>query len=224
MNCPQCAAAIDKAHINIMTDVAQCQQCGHVFKVSENLEQNIPDTFKLVEPPGGTWIVRDADKVTIGATTRSAFAFFLVPFMVVWSGGSLGGIYGTQIISGKFDVFLSLFGIPFILGSILFWSLALMAIWGKVELTLDKLGGQVFTGLGKIGITKKFTWEEVSSVKENVSYTKYPGSQGASIALEGKRRITFARGVNESRRYYLYRALQDIFTKAKSNRSFLQPW
>lgn len=224
MNCPQCNTAVDKAHINVMTDVAQCQQCGHVFKVSENLDHSVPDAFKLDEPPAGTWIMRNTDKVTIGASTRSPIAFFLVPFMVVWSGGALGGIYGTQILSGKFDPFLSLFGIPFILGSILFWSLALMSIWGKVELTLDEFGGKIFTGLGKIGITKKFTWAEVSSVKENVSYTKYPGSQGTSISLEGKRRISFARGVNESRRYYLYRSLQDILAKVKSNRSFLQPW
>ena len=65
--------------------------------------------------------------------------------MLVWSGASLGGIYGTQIIDREFDLIQSLFGIPFILGSLLFWTLALMAIWGKVEITLNNKGGKIFT-------------------------------------------------------------------------------
>ena len=54
------------------------------------------------------------DTVSLGATTRSPIAFFLVPFMCVWSGGSLGGVYGSQVLNGEFDLGISLFGIPFI--------------------------------------------------------------------------------------------------------------
>lgn len=57
----------------------------------------------------------------ISATTESPIAFFLVPFMLVWSGGSLGGIYGTQIANGHFNLFLSLFGIPFCNGDNIIW-------------------------------------------------------------------------------------------------------
>jgi len=221
MNCPRCKNEIGKENINIMTDVGQCPHCDHIFKISENLTNETADGFDMNNPPKGAWIRRELDHTVIGATTRSPIAFFLVPFMIVWSGGAIGGIYGTQILSGDFDPFLSLFGIPFIIGAILFWSLTVMVIWGKVEMTLDKEGGKIFTGVGSLGLTKRFTWDEISSVKENESNFRYPGSQGGDILLEGKKRISFGKGVNETRRYYLFRSLKSIIGKVKSNRKFL---
>ena len=41
--------------------------------------------------------------------------------MLIWSGGSLGGIYGTQIANQEFSLLQSLFGIPFIIGTINLW-------------------------------------------------------------------------------------------------------
>jgi hypothetical protein len=221
MNCPKCNTEIRKENINIMTDVGQCQNCNHVFKISENLDNDIYDGFDINNPPKGTWIRRELNQLVIGATTRSPIAFFIVPFMVVWSGGSIGGIYGSQIINGEFNPLMSLFGIPFLIGSIIFWSFALMSIWGKVEVTLDKFGGKTFTGVGSIGLTKTFTWDEISTIKENQSNLRYPGSQGGEIQLEGKKRISFGMGVKESRRFYLFRALKNIMGKAKSNKNFV---
>ena len=169
MNCPKCKFQITKEYINIMTDVAQCQHCDYIFKISEVLSNEIDDGFNINIPPGGAWIRTELNYIVIGATTRSPIAFFLVPFMIVWSGGSIGSIYGSQIVNGKFDPEMALFGIPFLIGSIIFWSIAAMAIWGKVEITIDNNGGKVFTGLQNIGLTKKFTWEDISTIKENQS-------------------------------------------------------
>jgi hypothetical protein len=221
MKCPKCNSEVPQQNINIQTDLAQCPACDAIFKVSENFEDTSADRFDINDPPEGAWIRNEMNQIVIGATTRSPIAFFLVPFMVVWSGGSIGGIYGSQLANGEFDLAMSLFGIPFLIGAIFFWSLALMAIWGKVELTLTKQGGQIFTGLGNLGLTRKFTWDEVATVREAQSSFNYPGSQGASIVLEGKQRISFAMGVKESRRYYLYRALKSIIGKMKTNRNFV---
>ena len=203
----------------MQTDVAKCQNCDHLFKISENLNVT-NDTFDLDQPPKGAWVKNDENRLEIGATTRSPIAFFLVPFMMVWSGGSIGGIYGTQLAKGEFDLMMSLFGIPFLLGSVFFWSLALMAIWGKVELTLDNHGGRIFTGLGVIGRSKRFTWAEVTTIQEKGANFNYPGSKGAVISLEGKRRISFGSGLNSSRRYYLYRALQSVMANMNVKKSF----
>ncbi len=221
MNCPKCSTEIKNENINIATDIGQCQNCNYIFKISENFSSDLEDGFDINNPPKGTWIRRDLDQVVIGATTRSPIAFFLVPFMIVWSGGSIGGIYGSQILSGEFNPFMSLFGIPFLIGSIIFWSLALMTIFGKVELTLDRLGGKAFTGVGNIGLTRRFTWDEISVVRENQSKFRYPGNQGVEIALEGKKRISFGAGVNENRRYYLFQATKNILYKVKSNKKFI---
>jgi hypothetical protein len=222
MNCPQCLTQIRKENINIATDLGQCQSCGHLFKVSENMQPtNINDGFDMNKPPKGAWVNKERGEIVVGVSTRSAMAFFLVPFMVVWSGGSIGGIYGTQIITGEFNLILSLFGIPFILASFLFWSLALMAIWGKVELTIDKRGGKIFTGIGKIGRTKTFSWAEVAVVKENqvTTYRKRGSYQSTEILLEGATRLSFGAGLSEDKRYYLLRTMQDIMAKVKGNSS-----
>jgi hypothetical protein len=221
MNCPNCNSEIQDEFINIQSDIAQCTGCKLVFKISENISSEVDNNFDMKSPPEGTWISRDMDKLTIGATTRSPVAFFMVPFMLIWSGGSIGGIYGSQLISGEFDPFMSLFGIPFLIGSVIFWGLTLMAIWGKVELTLDKNGGKVFTGLGTIGVSKQFKWDEVSSITEKQSMYNYPGSYGESLILEGKRRISFGMGVKSSRRYYLYKSMKIILAKIKLNKRFL---
>jgi hypothetical protein len=137
--------------------------------------------------------------------------------MLIWSGMSLGGIYGSQIIEGKFNPAMSLFGIPFLIGSVIFWSLALMAIWGKVEITISQHGGTVFTGLGKIGLKKHFTWKEISKITEKSTLINYPGKRGNSTQLTGSKSISFGSGLNESRKFYMIRSLQFIANKMKKS-------
>ena len=224
MNCTKCKTPIGKENLNIMTDLGQCSHCGHIFKISESLTDTVDDHFDINNAPKGAWVKKDFNQMVIGASTRSPLAFFLVPFMIVWSGASIGGIYGTQIISGEFNIFMSLFGIPFLFGSFIFWSLALMSIWGKVEITIDKQGGTIFTGIGSVGRNKKFTWDEISSVNENLvlySYNRSRNNSGNSIVLEGKRRISFGSRLNENRRFYILKALQITLKKIKSNKTFM---
>lgn len=221
MKCYKCKNEIPSLNINIQTDVAQCPACNEIFKISEHLLSESPSekNFDINSTPKNTWYKKESRNIIIGASTRSSIAFFLVPFMLVWSGGALGGIYGTQIYNGKFDLVLSLFGIPFVLGSLLFWGITLMAIWGKVELTLDNKGGEIFTGLRKIGKTKKFTWDEISSVKESTNTTKISSRQISNITLEGKKRITFGTGLSYGKKYYLLNALKQLVSQQKNRRS-----
>lgn len=222
MKCPRCHAELTAENINIQSDIAQCTKCNRVFKVSENIEDSTEENhFDIDDTVKGTWIHSTINKTVIGASTRSPIAFFLVPFMIVWSGGSIGGLYGPQIVSGKFNLYLSLFGIPFLLGSVIFWSLALMAIWGKVEVSLDQNGGNVFTGIGRLGLNKSFEWNEVSTVKESSSNLKYPGGQGSTLVLEGQKRISFGSGLNAARRYYLLNAIKSTLSKNRWNKKLL---
>ncbi|MEL6562724.1 MAG: hypothetical protein AAFQ94_31435 [Bacteroidota bacterium] len=180
-------------------------------------EENIMD-FDLNDPPKGTWFRYEMNNLIVGASTRSAAAFFLVPFMIIWSGGSLGGIYGTQILNDEFDIVLSLFGLPFLVGSILFWGITLMTIAGKTEVTLNRYDGRVFTGIGKIGITKKFDWEEI----EGVSMTTTRGRNGKdvkTICLEAPKDIKFGSALKKDRKYYLYQAVKSVYKKVSFGNS-----
>lgn len=257
MNCPSCQIKVPREAINIQKDIAQCQNCGNVFSISEHVSSK-KDTssfsnssndydstrnsmykegdlytknlqsqfdgkkeshFDINNPPEGAYINHLPNGVQIGATTRSWFALFIIPFATVWSGGALGGIYGMQILSGEFNLFTSLFGIPFLIGSLFVWSFAIMTVAGKVEVTLDSKGGSIFTGVGKIGQYKRFVWSDIDSVQEeiNTSRTSKGGnSTSYYISLEGQRKIRFGSYLSTERRYYMLQTLQQLV----ANRTF----
>lgn len=135
-------------------------------------------------------------------------ALFLFPFMLVWSGISIGAIYGSQIRSGHFNLIPSLFGIPFLIGTLLLAWKALISVMGKVEIRTDRLGGKIFTGIGPFGFTKKFQWLEIDSINEYISMSNK--SRQTRIALNGQKRIRFGSDLNSSKRYYLLKSMQTL--------------
>ena len=104
MKCPNCQVDVINENINIQTDMGKCQACNHIFRVSENFDTPTY-AFDINQPPRGTWYKNNLQEIKLGATLRSPIAFFLVPFMLIWSGGSLGGIYGTQIAKQQFSLY-----------------------------------------------------------------------------------------------------------------------
>ncbi len=196
--CPSCRADIPLDDVNVSTDVALCRRCKSHFSYSELLAASGAGEVDLQRPPTGTWFRRTPLGFAVGASTRSPEAFFLVPFMCVWSGISLGGIYGKQIASGIFDFASSLFGIPFLLGTLYFGTLAVMKVCGKVVVSVDRDEGAVFTGVGPIGWRQRFNWREVTTVRSNEG----------KIMLEGQRRIDLASLLNSERLYFILAALR----------------
>lgn len=79
--------------------------------------------------------------------------FFSCRSRVSGLGGALGGIYGSQIMAGEFNLMLSLFGIPFVLGTLFLGSIALMTVCGKVVVSTSYDQGKIFTGVGPFGWT-----------------------------------------------------------------------
>lgn len=220
MICPNCHKEVISQNLNVQTDIGKCQNCYTLFKISEQMNQTSDPAFDMNDIPKGAWLRQEFNGFVLGASTRHLIALFLVPFMVVWSGGSLGGLYGTQIANGEFDLFMTLFSIPFLIGSVVFWSLTLMVIFGKIEITFDKEGGTVFTGIGKIGIKRHFIWKEISSIEEGSYNLQYPGKAGNAIVMKGKKRIRFGMGLNEERKYYLLQTLKKLHSDYKTQAHF----
>lgn len=212
IQCPTCRAAVPADQVNMGTDLAFCPQCNDAFKISDSIDLDKVNIDIVMSPPSGTWYREDFDKTIVGATTRSALAFFLVPFMCVWSGGSLGGIYGTQIAEGKFNLLFSLFGIPFIIGSVIFWTIALMAICGKVELTIDGYTGLVFVGIGSIGWKRQFDWSLVKSIYEEKGAAN---NNQACIVIDGEGLLRFGTGLSDERRRFVLNTLKYLLSKKR---------
>jgi len=205
--CPKCQRPVPSDQINVATDLAFCPRCSDGFKISQSIDQDSVNSDIFRNPPKGSWFRKERDRVIVGASTRSPWAFIIVPFMCVWSGGSIGGIYGSQIAKGEFNLESSLFGIPFLLGSIIFGALALMTICGKVEISIGKVSS-VFVGIGKVGWTRRFDWASIHTVREEMSLVSYPGGHQGAILMEGKTRLKFGTGLNEKRRYFFLNALK----------------
>jgi len=140
----------------------------------------------VMTPPKGVEFIETMDGFRLSLSTRSCIAFFLVPFTLVWAGGSLGGIYGTQIAQGKFNWVMSLFGIPFLLGSIALIGFTIMTIAGRtvVELAGDKFS--VRTGALGVYRTKSAAWRDVRSCRLTEATRRGRDSYHTSFQVEFK--------------------------------------
>jgi hypothetical protein len=214
VECPACKQVIPADSINVAKDVAMCPACHEAFALSELVAQGHEVDDDLAEPPSGTWFRTEASGWELGGTTRHPIAFFLVPFMCVWSGLSLGGIYGSQIIQGKFSLVMSLFGLPFVAGTVLFGSVMLMTIAGKVTVRVEDVDGVIFTGVGFLGWSRRFRWDGVNRVEEITTSYQSPGNSGRMLALEGKTRLTFGSMLSQGRRYFFLQVLRRMLRRS----------
>jgi hypothetical protein len=212
--CPKCRHKIPLADINVATDIALCRSCGEKLKYSEIAFDHDAITRSLNNPPRGVW-KKDysASGFEVGASTRSAVAFFLVPFMCIWAGGSLGGIYGTQIWSGHFNRTMSLFGIPFILGTLLFGSITMLTVFGKIVVNVEGGNGVIFTGVGPIGWRRRFDWRGVTSIRR--TQNRNQNGSWPQITLDGEKRLSFSAGVKAERQDYMLAFLQNKLREAR---------
>jgi hypothetical protein len=212
--CPECGAQIPLADVNVATDIAVCRRCEKNFPYSE-LSSRTPEEVDLRNPPKGVWYRQDFRGCELGATTRSWGALFLVPFTAVWSGGSMGGIYGTQIYQWKFEPLLSLFGIPFLLGSILLVSLCAMSVCGKVVVTIADGRVKIFTGALGIGLRRSFPLGSFSGVEDGRPKYSYSGQGSVGITLVGERKYSFGTMLSEERQHFILNALRKVLLAEK---------
>jgi hypothetical protein len=208
--CPECRGEIPLVDVNVSTDLALCRRCEKSFSYADLVTEEETAPVDLTRPPRGTWVQRKAAGFKVGASTRSGAAFFLVPFMCIWSGGSLGGIYGSQLWKGEFNLMMSLFGIPFLLGTILFGSFAAMSACGKVEVRVDNERGEVFYGVGRVGLRRRFRWwKDVRISKRFVRGNEGGGSEQVEI-FDGEKKVSVLSGVKQERMEFVLAALQQM--------------
>ena len=187
LHCPDCEREIPLDDVNPATDAALCRACNqlHSFAAlagtagdfgpgagaeAEVDLENLPRHVRLIEDPG-------AD-LRIVHRRISPAVLFLLPFTLVWGGGSMGGIYGSQIASGKFDPMLSLFGLPFLVGTIVLVSITGYLLLGRTEIAMLRGEGTIFTGVGRVGRTRHFLYDRRTRI----------GLAGSDVKVNGVRR------------------------------------
>ncbi len=190
LHCPDCGLPIPTSEVAPSAGLAVCRSCDKTFGL-EACQTAAPIGSRFhplpTDPPKGVTVEELMDGFRLTLTTRNGAAFFLIPFMIVWSGFSLGGIYGTQIYKGEFDLGQSLFGIPFVLGTLLFGSIALMSAFGKV--VLEVRNGVLLHRVGFLGLywTRRRDWNafDRAELEESTRRGKGGYSTSYSISLKG---------------------------------------
>ncbi len=166
--CPKCRKTIPMEDVNVSTDIALCRDCGETFPFSE-LSSVVPDTAPVDfgnPPPHVKLDLNPMDgSFTLTHQRFSKTTLFMVPFTLLWGGGSMTMIYGSQFFNHKFDWRLSLFGLPFLIGTLFLISACLMSAFGKTKVRLAMGKGSIFHGVGGIGRTRHFTYSTRTSVR-----------------------------------------------------------
>lgn len=202
--CPDCATPAAPEDLNIAKDIALCRACNKVFAISAVVEEE-EEVPHITETPKGAYYQDTINGWAVGATTRSAAAFFFVPFTLVWAGGSMAGLYGSQLAQGKFNLMQSLFGIPFLIGSIVLVSLTLMAVCGRIDVCLRGDVLESFAGVAGIGWRRRMKWDDI----ERISTEEWSTSNGRSnlavcAVMKSGERKKIAMGISRFRLDFIH--------------------
>ncbi len=172
--CPGCGKDLPLADIHIAKDMALCRSCGYSGTFLQSSTVPTMSDEEMARPPKRVTLHRGFDgELEIVCRFNKGLAWFMIPFTAIWSGASMWGIYGTQFMKGEFDLMQSLFGIPFLLGTIVLVSIILLTLFGKTIVTLSRGRIQVFNGVFGIGRTKEMACGKGTQVSlETSSVTK----------------------------------------------------
>jgi len=185
IHCPTCGLPILPAEITPAGDLAYCRLCERTSTVdacraAKPLAQR-PASSET--PPKGLQLTENLTGFQIVLSTASWVALILWPFMLVWAGGSLGGIYGPQIKSGEFSWLMSLFGLPFLAGSVILFGVAFMSTFGRVIVESGQ-DGLLRIRKGGLGLywTKSAAWMDVVSAEVVEETRRRKGNYTTSYA------------------------------------------
>lgn len=163
--CPLCQSVIAADDVNVATDLALCRSCGRTSSFSAVSGSSEISLDSVNSPP--RWIKAEKDfrgGMTIVYRRISPVLLFFIPFTAFWSGLSMWGIYGTQFRKGEFDLGQSLFGLPFLLGTIVLLIVITFLLFGRWKISLWNGTGSVFVGVGSLGWTRRFTYNRETLV------------------------------------------------------------
>ena len=213
-HCPECGLPIAVADLAPAQGIAVCRFCEKPYPFAA-CQEAIPFEQRNVIPehalPKGVVLEETMDGFRLILSARSCIAFLLVPFTLFWVGGSVGGIYGTQIAKGEFNLWISLFGLPFLVGSIFLIAITMMTVAGRCVVELA--GGKFSIRTGALGVyrTKSVAWDDVLSCRLTEATSRgrssYSTTYQVEIAVERGEPLRFGVGAERKTVLWLSRFL-----------------
>ena len=209
--CPRCGAQIPLADVNVASDLALCRACGQTSSFASLTGfSEIPNALPP-EPP--RWVkVEDGffGGKTITYRRPSPILFFLVPFTALWSGGSMAGLYIVPLIRGEFEWDKALFGIPFLIGTVILLAVIAYLGFGKCEVTLENSEGKIFTGVGSLGWKRQFRYGTDTIVALKLTNMSVNNVKQTGIAITNpEKEIVFGTLLTKPAKLYLAAAIRE---------------
>lgn len=147
--------------VHVAKDVALCRGCGYSGPFLNVSAIPLLTDEELANPPKRVTLKRDfGDSLSIVCRPKKTALWFLLPFAAIWSGVSVGGIYGMQIVQREFNPMLSLFGVPFLLGTAGLLTAICYLLFGHTTITLSREHVRVFSGLFGMGRIREMPCEK----------------------------------------------------------------
>ncbi|MFH4968991.1 hypothetical protein V8G61_12370 [Gaetbulibacter sp. M240] len=228
MKCEKCHQTISFKDIDIENNHVKCKACGHESEVSQffadfaskfqdNLGFNpkqVDPNFDIHKPPKGAWIHRKFNDTIIGATTRSLKGVIVILAAVLFTRIVYNLVYIDIIQKNDYNTETVIIGLIFVVLLGFLYNLSLMGLFGKVEITTDHDGGNIFTGIGPIGTVKTFKWQDVSSITEKSPKHMRPSTfYNTHIQIYGQKKITFGSQLTEAKKHYIINAMKVLHLK-----------
>jgi hypothetical protein len=237
-NCPRCHALIPSEDVNVAKDIAFCRPCNLSHELSGLTTGEFIDLdVDLRQPPRGAWFRQYGIETVIGASHRSlggAIALFF--FSLFWNGIVSVFVFLTALSTLKhlgvqlpswvsslmskstpmplaMTIFFWLFLTPFILIGLGLVIGFLSSLGGRTELRLQGNDVVLFSGIGPIGLRKRFRVSDVKSVKlESKRWRDTDGGphQNSQIVIEkhSGKPLRFGSGLHKDRRRFLAAAVK----------------
>jgi len=203
--CPNCDCMIPMDDVNVSTDIALCRNCGRTHSFSMIRQSGVLLKQALDRPPRHVRVEElFPGRRTIVYKKIPGVVLFLIPFTAFWSGLSMWGIYIQPLLQGRLEWGKMLFGVPFLLGTIVLTFSILMCLFGKWVITLENGMGTVFVGVGRIGWTRAFSYgrNTLVTLKSSGIYQNDVPMKGICLKDE-QGEIGFGSSIQENCKLYI---------------------
>ena len=203
--CPNCGKPLPLDDVNMAQDVALCRACGYRGSFLGAMSVAPMTDEEMARPPKRVTLRREfGDALAITCRPKRTTLWFLIPFTAFWSGISMTGIYIAPLATGRFDMKLGLFGLPFLIGTLGLLGAILYTLFGATTVTLSKGRVRVFMGVFGLGRTRELECGKGTTVTIEKSGYRVNNVPQPEIALAcGERKLKFgAMGLsNEAQQY-----------------------
>ncbi|MEM1422948.1 MAG: hypothetical protein AAGH64_02985 [Planctomycetota bacterium] len=238
--CAQCAASIPTADVNIAEGVALCRSCNSITSLADMVEaqEDLPTADPDVVPEGCR-VDSDGISKTFVVKVRSVVGgVFLLLFSTAWCsitslfvGLGVAGVLahlgmqppswvpgmgsgGGSQIPLVMSIAILLFMLPFIAIGIFTFVMALTSFFGVLRVRIEGTRGTAFTGVGPIGLRKKFDTSRITDIRIEEKLSDYRDSEGRSrtrhtrfVEINAGKRLRLASMASEERQDWLAAAL-----------------